>query len=131
MNSNNNPPAPLWTPDADRVANSRLTHYMDWLKAEKGLSFSDYPQLWDWSVDQLESFYASLWEYFDIRHSQPYTRVLDGHAMPGAKWFEGARLNLAEQVFRFHIGDPGRPAIESRSEPVSYTHLTLPTSDLV
>ncbi|NQY83432.1 MAG: acetoacetate--CoA ligase, partial [Alcanivorax sp.] len=43
-------------------------------------------------------------------------RVLDGHAMPGAKWFEGARLNLAEQVFRFHIGDPGRPAIESRSE---------------
>ena len=116
MNSNNNPPAPLWTPDADRVANSRLTHYMDWLKAEKGLSFSDYPQLWDWSVDQLESFYASLWEYFDIRHSQPYTRVLDGHAMPGAKWFEGARLNLAEQVFRFHIGDPGRPAIESRSE---------------
>ncbi|MCH9782682.1 MAG: acetoacetate--CoA ligase, partial [Gammaproteobacteria bacterium] len=44
------------------------------------------------------------------------TRVLDGHAMPGAKWFEGARLNLAEQVFRFHIGDPGRPAIESRSE---------------
>ena len=109
-------PAPLWTPDADRVANSRLTHYMDWLKAEKGLSFSDYPQLWDWSVDQLESFYASLWEYFDIRHSQPYTRVLDGHAMPGAKWFEGARLNLAEQVFRFHIGDPGRPAIESRSE---------------
>ena len=116
MNSNNNPPAPLWTPDADRVANSRLTHYMDWLKAEKGLSFSDYPQLWDWSVDQLESFYASRWEYFDIRHSQPYTRVLDGHAMPGAKWFEGARLNLAEQVFRFHIGDPGRPAIESRSE---------------
>ena len=116
MNSNNNPPAPLWTPDADRVANSRLTHYMGWLKAEKGLSFSDYPQLWDWSVDQLESFYASLWEYFDIRHSQPYTRVLDGHAMPGAKWFEGARLNLAEQVFRFHIGDPGRPAIESRSE---------------
>ncbi|HBL86770.1 MAG TPA: acetoacetate--CoA ligase, partial [Alcanivorax sp.] len=106
MNSNNNPPAPLWTPDADRVANSRLTHYMGWLKAEKGLSFSDYPQLWDWSVDQLESFYASLWEYFDIRHSQPYTRVLDGHAMPGAKWFEGARLNLAEQVFRFHIGDP-------------------------
>ncbi|WP_370210731.1 acetoacetate--CoA ligase, partial [Alloalcanivorax venustensis] len=57
-----------------------------------------------------------LWEYFYIRHSQPYTRVLDSHAMPGAKWIEGARLNLAEQVFRFHIGDPGRPAIESRSE---------------
>tara|TARA_A100001391_G_scaffold149199_1_gene106716 strand:+ start:1349 stop:3325 length:1977 start_codon:yes stop_codon:yes gene_type:complete len=109
-------PAPLWRPDAERVANARITDYQRWLEHGKGLVFEDYQQLWEWSVEHIEDFYASLWDYFDIRHSAPYERVLDGHAMPGAKWFEGARLNLAEQVFRHHDNEPERPAILSRSE---------------
>ncbi|MBM7335605.1 MAG: acetoacetate--CoA ligase [Alcanivorax sp.] len=112
----NTTPAPLWRPDAARVENARLTHYQRWLSAEKGLVFDDYQSLWAWSVEHLEDFYESLWRYFDIRHSAPYERVLDGLTMPGAKWFEGARLNLAEQVFRHHENEPDRPAILSRSE---------------
>ncbi|MCC4308982.1 acetoacetate--CoA ligase [Alcanivorax marinus] len=112
----NTTPAPLWRPDAARVENARLTHYQRWLSAEKGLAFDDYQSLWAWSVEHLEDFYESLWQYFDIRHSAPYERVLDGLTMPGAKWFEGARLNLAEQVFRHHENEPDRPAILSRSE---------------
>lgn len=112
----NTTPAPLWRPDAARVENARLTDYQRWLSAEKGLAFDDYQSLWAWSVEHLEDFYESLWRYFDIRHSAPYERVLDGLTMPGAKWFEGARLNLAEQVFRHHEHEPDRPAILSRSE---------------
>jgi len=112
----NTTPAPLWRPDAARVENARLTDYQRWLSAEKGLAFDDYQSLWAWSVEHLEDFYESLWRYFDIRHSAPYERVLDGLTMPGAKWFEGARLNLAEQVFRHHENEPDRPAILSRSE---------------
>ncbi|MCH2557438.1 MAG: acetoacetate--CoA ligase [Alcanivorax sp.] len=112
----NTTPAPLWRPDAARVENARLTDYQRWLSAEKGLAFDDYQSLWAWSVEHLEDFYESLWRYFDIRHSAPYEGVLDGLTMPGAKWFEGARLNLAEQVFRHHENEPDRPAILSRSE---------------
>lgn len=107
---------PLWTPDAERIANSRLTDYQRWLQAEKGLYFEDYQALWRWSVDELENFYESLWHYFDIRHSTPYSAVLASHDMPGAVWFPGARLNLAEQLFRLHAEAPERPAIVSRSE---------------
>ena len=108
----------LWTPSAQRIAHSQLQHYLDWLQREKSLQFADYPALWQWSVDQLEDFWESIWQYFDVRSSAPYRQVLDAHKMPGAKWFDGARLNFAEQVFRFNTGAEAgqKPAIISQSE---------------
>lgn len=107
---------PLWTPDEARIKRSHMHQFMQWLTDTKGLTFADYNALWQWSVDSLEDFWAAFWEYFNILHSAPYTQVLDGHHMPGAKWFEGARLNMIEQAFRFHENEPDRPAIISRSE---------------
>lgn len=107
----------VWRPSRARLENSRLYDYMGWLSKREGLAFSDYEDLWQWSVEHLEEFWASIWDYFEVAHSAPYTQVLDRRVMPGAKWFEGARLNLAEQAFRFHTGADGeQPAILSRSE---------------
>ncbi len=107
----------VWTPSTARIENSGMHDYMRWLAEREGLAFDDFDTLWQWSVDNLEDFWASIWAYFDVQHSAPYTRVLESHAMPGANWFEGARLNLTEQVFRFHHGaDADKPAILSRSE---------------
>ncbi|HEX7064364.1 MAG TPA: acetoacetate--CoA ligase, partial [Bacillales bacterium] len=55
---------------------------------------------WSWSVTEIEDFWASLWEYFDIQASTPYRSVLSERKMPGAKWFEGAHLNYTEHIFR-------------------------------
>jgi acetoacetyl-CoA synthetase len=104
----------LWTPSPQRAQASGLAAYMRWLGTRKGLRFEDYPALHRWSVERLEDFWASLWEYFDVRASQPYVRVLDARRMPGAKWFEGARLNYAEHAFR--NTPPDAPAIVARSE---------------
>ncbi|OGB22039.1 MAG: acetoacetate--CoA ligase [Burkholderiales bacterium RIFCSPLOWO2_02_FULL_57_36] len=108
----------LWTPSVARIEQSRLHDYMRWLEREKGLAFRDYDSLWQWSVDHLEEFWASIWQYFDIRSSAPYRSVLDAHKMPGAKWFDGARLNFAEQMFRFHQdgADDDKAAIIAQSE---------------
>jgi acetoacetyl-CoA synthetase len=111
-----NSPAPLWTPSAERIAASRMRGYMDWLAAERGLRFAGYDELWRWSVSDIEGFWKSMWDYFDIRHSTPWRSVLSERRMPGASWFPGARLNLAEQAFRFHCEDPERTALFSRSE---------------
>jgi acetoacetyl-CoA synthetase len=47
------------------------------------------------------------------RSHAPATAVLSGRAMPGARWFEGARLNYAEHL----LADPdGRPALRFRRE---------------
>lgn len=107
----------IWRPSPAQIQNSQLHAYMQWLREHKGLEFADYAALWQWSVDHLEDFWASVWDYFDILHSAPYTQVLDTQRMPGAHWFIGARLNLAEQVFRFNHGAAGsKPAILARSE---------------
>lgn len=109
----------LWTPSAERISKTRMHDYMQWLQKDKGLQFSDYNSLWQWSVEHLEEFWETVWQYFDIHSTQPYTRILDTHKMPGARWFEGAQLNLTEQLFRFHRDDAEeqRPAIIFQSEP--------------
>src|SRR6185437_9764345 len=73
-----------------------------------------YHDLWQWSVDELEDFWASLWEFFEVESSEPYERVLTTHEMPGARWFPGARLSYAQHVFRGK--DDGDVAIHHASE---------------
>ncbi|WP_420093114.1 acetoacetate--CoA ligase [Noviherbaspirillum denitrificans] len=114
MNEN---PQCLWSPSPARIEASRMHDYMAWLKREKQVDAADYQALWQWSVDELSAFWESIWQYFDVKSSAPYTRVLDEIKMPGAKWFEGSRLNITEQLFRFHAGDDGeKPAIIGKSE---------------
>lgn len=88
----------LWTPSPQRVARARLTDYLRWLGAERGRSFPTYDAVWRWSVDDLEGFWGSIWDYFGVRAAAPYQRVLGSRAMPGAQWFPGARLNYAEHA---------------------------------
>jgi acetoacetyl-CoA synthetase len=108
----------LWTPSPQRIAASRMQDYLRWLAREKNLTFPSYEACWEWSVSNVEDFWESIWQYFELKSSAPYTQVLDQHKMPGANWFAGARLNFAEQVFRFHddAGGAAKPAIISRSE---------------
>jgi acetoacetyl-CoA synthetase len=91
-------PRLLWEPSADRIESSELTRYMR--RLDRG--FERYDELWRWSVDDIEGFWASLWEHFDIQASKPYERVLGRRQMPGAEWFPGAELSYAEHVFRGH-----------------------------
>ncbi len=86
----------LWEPGADRVERSRLTAFA----RQVGHGDDSYEQLWEWSVDRLEDFWTQAWTFFDVVASRPYDTVLSSRAMPGARWFEGARLNLAENVLR-------------------------------
>jgi acetoacetyl-CoA synthetase len=110
----------LWTPSLERMQASRLAHYMRWLEAERGLHFESYSALWRWSVDELESFWSSLWDYFDVG-PRPASRVLESRVMPGARWFPGATLNYVERLFR----QPGaRTAVVHRSEGGARRELT-------
>jgi acetoacetyl-CoA synthetase len=91
---------PIWRPSPAAIEDSELTRYQRWLAATHGRTFADYPALWEWSTTDLEGFWGSLWEYFDISASTPYERVLGSRTMPGAEWFPGARLSYAEHIFR-------------------------------
>jgi acetoacetyl-CoA synthetase len=90
----------LWEPSAESVERATLTRYMRWLEAERGRSFADYWALWEWSVSELEEFWASIWDFFEVEASAPYSEVLHERAMPGARWFEGAELSYPQHIFR-------------------------------
>ena len=93
-------PSVLWRPDAARIERAAITGYARWLEETRGLELRDYASLWEWSSTDIEGFWASIWERFDVIASRPYDRVLGSRAMPGAEWFPGARLNYAEHALR-------------------------------
>ncbi len=92
--------------------------YQNWLRDTRGLSFDAYDALWRWSVTDLEAFWQSVWDYFDLQSPTPHAAVLVNKTMPGAKWFAGAQFNYAQQVFR-HVDQAhaaGFPALLSHNE---------------
>jgi acetoacetyl-CoA synthetase len=107
-------PTLLWKPPGELVERAVMTRYM----RERG--FDDYDALWRWSVQDLEGFWASIWQFFGVEGG--YERVLASRAMPGAVWFPGARVNYAEHLFRGK--DPAATAIVHASELRELTELS-------
>jgi len=90
----------LWTPSAERIAEANVTKFIGWLVRERGLTFKNYAELWQWSVNDLGAFWGAIWDYFEIASSAPPACVLRKRTMPGAEWFPGARLNYSQHVMR-------------------------------
>ncbi len=90
----------LWEPPADIMTTSRLGSYLSWLEQTRGLRFAGYPELWQWSVDHLDSFWRSIWDHFEVMGDGDPGTVLADRTMPGARWFPDVRLNYAENLLR-------------------------------
>jgi acetoacetyl-CoA synthetase len=104
----------LWEPSTAFKDQTAITRYMRWLAEHRGLRFDRYADLWSWSVSDLPGFWSSMWEFFHVQASAPYTAVLGERTMPGAEWFPGARLNYAEHILRNATDE--RPALLFQSE---------------
>ena len=95
-------PLPLWQPTSESINETNMIDYIRFIESEYGVAFENYQQLHQWSVDQSEDFWASIWRFGNIIASEPWTAVLsDADKFPGARWFEGARLNFAENLLSF------------------------------
>lgn len=94
--------APLWTPSVERIDQSNLRHFQQWLKQQSGLEISSsYADLHRWSVLHREQFWEAIWHYFAIESAAPYQQVLaEGADMQKARWFPGATLNFAAHLLR-------------------------------
>jgi acetoacetyl-CoA synthetase len=105
----------LWQPSEEFVNNSNISRYIGWLKNKGIVDCTDYQQLWQWSVDDIEAFWASIWDYFQIVSDVPYEKVASSLEMkPGVEWFKGSRVNFAEHIMR-HL-KPGKTALFHLSE---------------
>ncbi len=119
---------PLWSPSAQWRERAEMTRFARWAGERAGRTFADYDELWRWSVEEIEEFWAAIWEYCGVRASRPYEQVLDSRRMPGARWFEGAELNYAENMLLGPSSasgrDPGEVAVLHASELRELDQLT-------
>ncbi len=91
----------LWQPSEERIKNSNMYRFMEFINRRYDQSFSNYTEMYQWSIDHIADFWAACWAFTEIKASKRYTQVIDDVAkMPGAQWFEGARLNFAENLLR-------------------------------
>lgn len=114
----------------------QLTRYRNWLRDTRGQKFEDYAAMWKWSAGDIEAFWASIWDYFEIDSPTTYNTVVRGQ-MPQARWFDGASVNYTAQVFRHaEAADAaGQPAIVFESEDgaagaISWAELRRRTASL-
>ncbi len=92
----------LWTPSSQRREASNMYRFMQRVNASRNLSLKEYSDLYTWSVENVSDFWTEIWKEEGIHYSKSYTRVVDDeNKMPGARWFEGARLNFAENLLRY------------------------------
>ncbi|HEY6591973.1 MAG TPA: AMP-binding protein, partial [Actinomycetota bacterium] len=115
---------PMWAPSPERVERANMTRYLQWLGDRRGLRFASYDELWRWSVEDLDGFWTSVWEFFEVGGPTP-SPALAERRMPGARWFPGATLNLAELSLRRHDDHPALLAGNEAGELETIGHAEL------
>jgi len=92
----------LWEPSEKRIKSTNMYRFINFINRKYDKNFSEYEPLYRWSIENIPDFWASMWEFAEIKASKSYDRVVDDlDKMPGAKWFPGAELNFAENLLRY------------------------------
>ncbi len=96
---------PLWEPSEERQNRANIARFIGVVNEKHDLDIDSYAQLWNWSIENIPDFWATMWEFGEIKSSRGYDGVVDDAAsltskFPGARWFPGASLNFAENLLR-------------------------------
>ena len=117
---------PLWTPSEERIRTANMTQFMLAVNKEYGKNFSEYFELYDWSVNNIPDFWETVWDFVDIKASAKYEKVIDDiNKFPGARWFPGAKLNFAENLLRYRDSRTAILFKRETDEPVSISYEEL------
>lgn len=93
---------PLWLPSKERVEQANVTEFTSAVNTKHNLDINSYNELYKWSVENIQDFWAAMWEFGETKASRKYSAVVDDLSrFPGAQWFVGARLNFAENLLRY------------------------------
>jgi acetoacetyl-CoA synthetase len=122
---------PVWRPSAEAVEQALVTQFARQVIRKHKLELNTYPDFYQWTVDQPETFWSEVWDFCGVIASRKSATVLaDAEQMPGARWFPDARLNFAENLMR--RGDRGDAFVlwdeRGAKRRLSYSELTSEVS---
>ena len=91
----------IWKPSSESKKSTNLSRFIEFVNRKQSLSIkTEYQEIWNWSVNNVESFWSLVWDFSGIQGSKG-TKISENlHEMPGAKFFPEARLNYAENLLR-------------------------------
>ena len=120
---------PLWRPTEERIKHANMTRFIEFVNRQYHKQFAGYFDLYDWSISNIPDFWASVWDFVEVKASKKYEKVVeDLNTFPGTKWFPGAELNFAENLLRYR---DTKVAVVFKCEtkaPVTLTYDDLYTS---
>lgn len=123
---------PLWTPDNTAIDNANITKFRQFVNSKYKINLTDYNEFYKWSVDYIANFWQCMWEFFDIIHSKKYQSTLSlkdksksANDITNFKWFDGAKLNFAENLLRFDDEETAIIHYRENSEPVRLSYKEL------
>ena len=91
--------------------------FTEFVRTTRGVDAADYPELWQWSVTDLDGFWSAVWEFFGLHTVSGYDRVLAEDTMPHTQWFPGARVNFAQACSTPATPTPSRSSASTRPAP--------------
>ena len=105
----------LWSPTSEQSSNSQMALFIDYINKKHSLAIKEYLELHDWSINNIDLFWASVSDYFDIKYSSKPTQILrKTNKINEAEWFLEAQLNYAENILP--LKDSNKIAIEFFNE---------------
>lgn len=121
---------PIWIPSKERIDNSNMKVFLDYINSIRKLNFNSYDELYKWSISEIDEFWESIWNYSEIRYSKKYDEIISSYDMPGANWFSGAKINFAENLLRKQNDDIALISCRENFETIkiSYKELYLLTA---
>ncbi|PNS16448.1 Acetyl-coenzyme A synthetase [Sphaceloma murrayae] len=110
-------PKKLWHhPDPK---STQIWWFMKEVEKRRAVRLETYKDLHTWSVDHRIDFWADLFALIPPIHHGKYQQVVDPRAPMDSipKWFEGIKLNFAENVlFNCHPQDPSKQITQNKDD---------------
>lgn len=121
---------PVYCPSGKSILKSPMYQFMEFLRQKTMNSFSNYQELYKWSIEESEEFWNFLLMVSPIKKSKDPTTILNSTEMFGSRWFEGVKINFAETLLSAYSDGNALVSHRENEEPVrvSYNELTRYTA---
>ena len=90
----------LWKPTEERILRSNILRFQRYIEYKYKKSFISYQEFHQFSIEDVARFWQEYATYAGILFRKQPVEILADAKMPGAKWFKGAQLNYAENIFK-------------------------------
>ena len=114
----------LWEPDPN--TDSHFHKFKDEINQSFDKEFSSFSDVYKWSINNPADFWGKTLKFTDVIYTGNYQHVLNNDIIsPNVKWFEGSKLNFAENLLRFKNHKPAIISMVENGSPRVITYNQL------